>query len=353
MHLSDIAQFRRRERTGLASQLRTVALAAMILILVSGCVALPPARETASDTAASPAPAFPAATQTVAPAPHTKLVVYAPATPSSIPVLIAAQHMDDVEVTIFTNHAQANSLFLRGDADILVTGLSVGVDLFKNGAPVQVIDSYVAGMTYLVTHGKKVERFADLKGQEIYIPFEGSPIEEMTQFLVEQEGLVWKTDIKPIYSPFASSVELLKQGKAGAVALPEPSVTLVESQPDVYVSLNYRAKWDAATGTRTGYPQVTPFVMRDWAAAHPDVIARFNDEIAAALQTIQQDPTAAIQQTQAQLGLPDKVLLSSLGRTDFAFISSDALAEAIRGYYQTIGKPLDDTFDAFFYRSPQ
>lgn len=342
MHLSDIAQFRRRERTRLASQFQTVALAAMVLILVSGCVALPPAPEAASDAAASPAPAA-----------HTKLVVYAPATPSSIPVLIAAQHMDDVEITIFTNHAQANALFLRGDADILVTGLSVGVDLFKNGAPVQVIDSYVAGMTYLVTYGKKVERFADLKGQEIYLPFEGSPIEEMTRFLVEQEGLVWKTDIKPVYSPFASSVELLKQGKAGAVALPEPSVTLVEGQSEVYVSLSYRAKWDEATGTRAGYPQVTPFVMRDWAAAHPDVIARFNDEIAAALKTIQQDPAAAIEQTQAQLGLPDKVLRSSLSRTDFAFISSDALAEAIRGYYQTIGKPLDDTFDAFFYRSPQ
>ena len=114
--------------------------------------------------------------------------------------------------------------FLRGDVDILVTGLSVGVDLFKNGAPIQVIDSYVAGLTYLVTRGKKVDGFADLKGQEIYIPFEGSPIEEITQFFVEQEGLTWKKDLKPVYSPFASSVELLKQGKAAAVAVRSPDL---------------------------------------------------------------------------------------------------------------------------------
>ena len=94
------------------------------------------------------------ATPAGVPSAGAKLVIYAPATPSSIPILLAARHMDDAEVTIFTNHAQANALFLRGDVDILVTGLSVGVDLFKNGAPVQVIDSYVAGLTYLVTYGK-------------------------------------------------------------------------------------------------------------------------------------------------------------------------------------------------------
>lgn len=339
----------RKAQACIASRARSLVLVALTLALLSGCVPLP---STGAPTA-TPAPTAPA--QPVVSTAHSKIVIYAPATPSSIPVLLAAGHMDDVEVTIFSNHAQANSLFVRGDVDILVTGLSVGIDLFKNGTPIQVIDSYVAGLTYLVTYGKQVTSFADLKGQELYIPFEGSPIEEITQFFVEQEGLAWKTDIKPIYSPFASSVELLKQGKATAVALPEPFVSLIEGQPDMVISLNYRERWDSLTGSTNGYPQVTPFVMRDWAAAHPDVIARFNTEIAAALQAIKQDPAAAVAQTQAQLGLPAKVLLAALGRTDFAFVSSDALAETIQGYYRTIGKPLDDTFNTahFVYRGTQ
>ncbi len=326
---------------------RALVLTVLAILLLAGCVALPPA----GAPIASPTPAESAST--AVPTKHPKVVIYAPATPSSIPVILAARHMDNVEVVIFTNHAQANAEFMRGDVDILVTGLSVGVDLFKNGAPVQVIDSYVAGLTYLVTYGKEVESFADLKGQEIYIAFEGSPIEEVTQFFAEREGLTWKTDIKPVYAPFASSVELLKQGKATAVALPEPFVTLVENQPNMVIALNYREQWDRATGSSNGYPQVTPFVMQEWAAAHPDVIARFNKEIAAALKTIEQDPAAAVAQTQAQLGLPAEVLLRSLGRTDFAFVGPDALPAAIQDYYRTIGKPLDETFDAFFYHSPQ
>lgn len=304
-------------------------------------------------TSCAPLPSAPAADAGPPPTMSRALVIYAPATPSSVPILLAARHIDGAQVTIFSNHTQANAQFLRGDVDILVTGLSVGVDLFNNGAPAQVINSYVAGMTYLVTRDKKVERFADLKGQTIYIPFEGSPIEETTRFFVEREGLVWKQDINVAYAPFTSSVELLKQGKATAVALPEPSVSLIEQSPGIYISLGYRRLWDDATGSSSGYPQVTPFVNPAWAARHPDVIRRFNEEVAAALEIIQQDPVAAAAQTQGTLGLPAPVLTAALARTDFAFIDGDALSRAIRDYYQTIGKPLDESFDAFFYRSPQ
>ena len=48
--------------------------------------------------------------RTAAPSP---VVIYAPATPSSVPVLLAAQQMENAEVTIFTDHAQAHTLFLR------------------------------------------------------------------------------------------------------------------------------------------------------------------------------------------------------------------------------------------------
>jgi NitT/TauT family transport system substrate-binding protein len=312
-------------------------LAATAALLISGC------------TMPSFSPV--AATTTVASGAGSRLVIYAPATPSSIPVIIAARHMENAEITIFTNHSQAHTLFLRGDVTILVTGLSVGVEFFRDGVPVQIINSYVSGLTYLVTYGRKVDSFAEVRGQEIYIPFEGSPIEETTQFFIEQEGLTWKRDIKPVYSSFLSSVELLKQGRAANVALPEPYVSLVEKQDQVFVSLSYKQEWDALTGSAGGYPQVATFVKKDWAAAHPDLIAQVNDELANALQMIEQDPAAAVERTQAELGFPPEVLLSSLQRTDLSFSDSDKMAQEIRRYYQIIGRPLDETFDPFFYHN--
>jgi len=307
------------------------AIFVIVLAIAAGCVPVVPATPLAEST------------------PARKLVIYTPATPASIPVLLAARHIEGAEVTIFANHAQANAQFLRGEIDILVTGLSVGVELFNNGAPVQVIDSYVAGMTYLVTRGQPINDLAELKGRSVYLPFEGSPIEEVTRFFVEQAGLQWETDVRPVYAPFTSSVELLKQGRAAVVVLPEPFVSLIEGQPDLHVSLSYRELWDTLTGSGRGYPQVTPFVTREWAAANADLVARFNEEIAAALTSIQADPAGAVAQTHEALGLPEPVLAAALDRTDFAYIGGADLTDMIRGYYEAIGKPLDAAYDAFFY----
>ena len=111
-----------------------------------------------------------------------QIQIYTPPTPSSIPLILAARNLENTKVTIFANHSQAHTLFLRDDVPILVTGLSVGIDFFRQGIPVQIVNSYISGLTYLVTRGKPVQTFRELQGQELYLPFEGSPIEEITKF---------------------------------------------------------------------------------------------------------------------------------------------------------------------------
>jgi NitT/TauT family transport system substrate-binding protein len=325
-------------------QMWVAALVMVFLGLVlTACYASPTATGTSVSETPSPRPA--------SPVPSAQLRIYAPASPSSAPVVLAAQQLPNANVTIYTNHSQANTLFLRGDADILVTGLSVGVSMFENGAPVQVVNSYVTDLTYLVTYGQPVERFADLAGQEIYLPFEGSPTEEITRFLAEQDGLAWGEDIKPVYSPFPASVELLRQGKAKAVVLPEPFVSMVQGDEQIFVSLNYRQAWEAQTGGNSGYPQVAVFVNRDWAAQHSAEIEAFNQALADAIQAVQQDPVGAIEQTGSAFSFPQPVMLAALQRTGFAPLTDEALANSVLQYYQTIGEPLNAEFETFFYHN--
>ena len=233
--------------------------------------------------------------------------------------------------------------------DILVTGLSVGVGLFANGAPVQAINCNVSGLTYLVTYGRQVTTLAELKGESLYVPFEGSPIEETSRFFAEREGLAWKQDIKPVYAASDSALALLKQGKALAAALPEPFVSLAEQEPQVKVSFSYRDKWDALTGTDRGYPQVCAFARKDWLAAHPQAVKQLNEELAKAIDRVQRDPAAAALQTESDLGLKQETLLSALKRTDFELRQAGEMAQDVRGYYEVVGKPLGDAYGEFFY----
>jgi NitT/TauT family transport system substrate-binding protein len=281
---------------------------------------------------------------------QTTIIIYSPMSTSSIPVIMAAERFEDVRVELYTNQSQANAIFLRQETPLLVTGLSVGIDMYRNGVPVKAVNSFVTGLSYLVTSDITITQLSDLRGKSIYIPFEGSPIEEVTRFLTASEGLVWHKDIQVIYSPFESSTELLKQGKAEVVVLPEPSVTLVEGLPGVTVSLDLSKEWDRVTNGRNGYPQVATFADSTWALEHDTFINEFNDALAQAIKTIQTDPQGAVEQVKYRYKLPPEKILKSLSRTRYQFTTGSDLESSIESYYEIIGSPLDESYkDLYFH----
>ncbi len=276
--------------------------------------------------------------------------IYAPPTPSSIPFVLAARQMDNVDVTIFSSHSQANTLFLRGDIPILVTGLSVGINFFNNGVPIQIVNSYVSGLTYLVTRDKAVTSLKELQGQEIYLPFEGAPIEEITKFFAQQEGVQWGDELRPMYAPLQSTLKLMKQGKIAAAPLPQPLATIAAAQENIFLSFGYKDKWESITGQTDGYPQVGTFVKKEWAERHHDLIASLHQELERALRMIKDDPEQAVQQTQEVFQFPAPVLLASLKNISFALTTATVLQHDIEEYYQLLGHPLDEkAFTTFFY----
>lgn len=316
---------------------RIFLLTSLIFLVVAGCAWKLGVPE--RSTAETPTP--------LAEHPVSKMTIYAPASTSSVPVILAVKRMEGVDLTLYTNHAQANALFLRGDVDLLVTGISTGVEMRANGAPVQLVNSFVSGVSYLVTYDRKVSQWADLKGESIYLPFQGSPLEEVTAHLVKAEGLEWPDDFQPVYSPFETSVELLKQGKASAVALPEPYVSLLEGQPHLVISISYYDAWQKVHPEDHGYPQVGTLVKADWAQSHSVEIAQFNKALAEAVKQVESDPAGALDAVRGYYSLPEDVLSRSLKRTQYAFVSGKALQDVVTRYYSQVEKPFHE--DSFFY----
>lgn len=275
--------------------------------------------------------------------------VYAPVSTSSIPVIIAVQQLSGVNLVLYTDQSQANAQFIRGEAEILVSGLSVGVDMYRNGVPVQVANSFVSGLSYLVTYGETYESLQELTGKSVYVPFEGSPIDQVMQYLVTANGLEWKTDVTPVYAPFESSIALLKEGKLDAVVLPEPSVSLVSDVPNVYVSLDLAGEWDEATGVVGGYPQVASFVSSEWSSAHVDTINAFNQALQTAILQVEADPSAAVDQVKEYFKIPAEKLTNSLSRTRYSYVAGEEMQSDIELYYAVIGVALDESFKGFYF----
>lgn len=275
--------------------------------------------------------------------------VYAPASTSSIPVLLAASENENINVTLYSNQQQANTLFIRGEVPVLVTGLSVGQSLYAQEVPVQMSNSFVAGLSYLVTYGEPVESFMDLAGMEVYVPFEGSPIEDICAYFAAQEGLVWGEDITPMYAPFDSSVALLREGKAAAVVLPEPFVSLVESQEDLYVSLSFYDLWNQYNANADGYPQVGTFVNSEWAESHAAEIEEFNTALAEAITAVENDPEGTVSAVAEYYQFPEAILLNSLGRIRYDMVSGEAMQNLVDEYDAKLGSGTNESKSDFYY----
>jgi ABC-type nitrate/sulfonate/bicarbonate transport system substrate-binding protein len=91
------------------------------------------------------------------------------------------------------------------------------------------------------------------------------------------------------------------------------------------------------------------FVKALWAEQNQDVIMALNQEIEHAIQLIRENPEKALALTQAYFKFPEKILRSALSRTHFALRDSFDLKQEITRYYWILQKPLDETFNSFFY----
>lgn len=340
-----------------------------------------------------------------------QILVYAPATPSSIPLIVAAESLPDVKIKLFTSQSQAYALFLNGNVQILSTGLSVGVQFFRQGVPVRIINSYVSGMTYMVTachsdqitdkpvytHSKKKTgsteesfylntrdekkiadcdnfNFNNLRGSTLYLPFIGSPIEEVTRFFILSDGLLWKQDIHIAYGMFPEVVKLLRQKKTCYAILPEPFVSILERYDDdqnnedakdkqntsksigsdshnlinFHVACSYKEMWKKHTGDGDGYPQVGTFVKSDWAKSHSLFIDKFNQALARAIIFVVDNPGQAAKKAAFHMNFSEDILTKALGRTDFHLLQNDSMVQEIKNYYRTTGNSLNETFEKFF-----
>ncbi|MCF7885518.1 MAG: hypothetical protein K9M80_03400 [Candidatus Marinimicrobia bacterium] len=276
-----------------------------------------------------------------------KTKIMAPATPSSIPVIIAARN-NDWQVDIFHNHSKAHSLFLNGKVDILITGLSVGQKFYEQKIPIKIINSYVSGLSYFVSFQDSVNNFKSLKDKTIYLPFKGSPLEEVTKFFIAQEELSWNTDIKPQYAPFPSTVNLLLNNKIKHAVLPEPFVSrVINSNQNIKISFSYYKMWNKYTKQNNGYPQVATFIKAD-KKLDKQLLTTLNNALRKSIEFTTNYPDSALKIVKPKFKFSKNILQDALIRTHFQLFAGDTLKDVVRNYYQILGKPLDETYQDFF-----
>ena len=262
------------------------------------------------------------------------ITIMAPDNPSSLPLLIAADNIPDLEIKLFTNHAQAHSLFLAGKVSLLMTGYAVGESFAQRGVPIKMLASWVSGLNYLVTADSVYDSFLDLKGQKLYFPFQGSPIEKMSLWLAEQEGVDINNDMEIGYLPFESMLQLMRQGKIANAVMPVSSALQIVDDSRFFFSFDLNDKWFQITGSDF-YPQVCLFSNPD--ADINELFPVLINELQKACILIEQDPEKAQSLAGERLSYQPDIIKRSLELQTFKLISGKELQIALEQYFENSG----------------
>jgi NitT/TauT family transport system substrate-binding protein len=276
-------------------------------------------------------------------------------TTAALPFLMMGQEQSvpgvDLRVELFTNHAQALALLLRGDVDLLFSGTSQGWENRLDGSPIVMISTGVWGMSSLVGKDASIKGFADLKGRRIAMPFPGAPLDFQTRALLSAAKLDPDRDVTISYGAFPQSIQKVLAGQLDAVALPEPMATTMVRKNGLLRLVEYSQAWGRFTGGDRQSPQVSLFATGAYAREHAALIAALVAAWDAASRKVTAAPADAAARFAAALNT-DAVILEEATRNTLLAVPSPAEnMRRVLDYYSLVSKyfpaaprPLDDAF---------
>lgn len=236
---------------------------------------------------------------------------------------------------------------------------NMAATLYNKGVPYQLAAVNTWGVMYLVSNGVPINRWADLKGQQIGAVSKGASSDVVFKYLLSKNGLNPDKDVTLNYNP--SPVEMAQMiiaGKTDIAVLPEPWVSMVQRKnPQIKVMLDLQKEWIKLQGSDTPFAQTCLVVNKNFASKHPEIVNSFLEEYAQSIDWVNHNvqPTATLLKNH-DLGIPAELAQAAIPRCNLRYMSSQDARPAVEKYLkvlldfspETIGGKVPD--DKFYYQ---
>lgn len=322
---------------------------------------------------AAPTSTSEAATTTSAPAAKLdKLTLVAPPGPMAIPLAYIAVNnkladvADKTEVVIWENPEQLKAYVAGGQGDFVTMPSNSSAIFYNKGLKLQLLDISVWNITYLIAKDPIAGSFADIKGQSLVVPFQGSVPDLMFQYIAKAQGLDPQKDFDLRYATDPTqAAQLLLTGQADNGVISEALATAVvlqtaTAEKPLHRALAFDKAWADASGGADS--PIAGTVATASVLDKPEVIAAFEREYKAAVQWMLDNPEEAgkLVETQLpQLGLKAAVMTASLKSIAWKYTTAVDARASLEAFYQSLselspevigGKLPDDGF--YFNHTP-
>jgi NitT/TauT family transport system substrate-binding protein len=252
-----------------------------------------------------------------------------------------------------------SSKLLSGEIELATIPTNMAATLYNKGVPYQLACVNTWGVMYVVSNGKAINSWTDLKGQTVGAVAKGASSDVVFRYLLSQNGLNPDKDVTLTYNP--SPVELAQlviAGKVTLAALPEPWVSVVQSKnPKIKIGLDLQKEWTKIQGSDIPFAQTCLVVNKKFAAQHPQVIASFLKEYTQSIDWVNKNPQLAADLIKnTDIGIPADIAAAAIPRCNLKYVNSQEAKAAVTKYLEvllqfspeTVGGKIPD--DKFYYQ---
>ena len=238
------------------------------------------------------------------------------------------------EFTIAGAADELTPMLIQGKLDMVAVPANLASILYqKTQGKVMVLAINTLGVQYIVQkNGDPIENVADLKGKTVYATGKGTVNEFVMQYLFAQNGLSaddvkieWKSEPTEV-------VAMLKTAEEGVAMLPQPYVTIAQTQvPELKVSLSFEEEWgklDTDSKLITG----VMVVRKAFVEEHPEAVASFLSDYADSTAYVNEHPEEAAAWVTEFLGIPTPVATKAIPHCNISLISGEEMETALSAY---------------------
>jgi NitT/TauT family transport system substrate-binding protein len=296
-----------------------------------------------------------------------RIALYGPAAPLTIPFAVLKdqgrlrQIAHETDFTLWTNPDQLRAQVTGDKVHFAAFPTNVAANFYNKGVGLKLLNVSVWGILYLISSEPSVGSLADLKGEEIAIPFKGDMPDLVFRYLCKEQGIQSGKDFKPRYlSTPVEAAQSLVAGQVKHAILSEPAATIALMKAEncgkeLHRVLDLQEVWGQVTGRESLIPQAGIAALPSIVAEHSGIIPEFQREYGEALNWVKANPQAAGQLGTTYIeGLRAGPAAQSLQSSRLKFIAAKDAREDLEFLFHALAGLSPDTIggklpDAGFY----
>ncbi len=240
----------------------------------------------------------------------------------------------------FTSYAAPTDItgpIVSGELDIAAVPTNVAASLYnKTNGNVRVIALNTLGVLYILENGVGVKSVSDLKGKTLYATGQGSNPEYVLNYILKQNGLDPKTDLKIVYMDSAELATRMAAGTVSLCMLPVPNATTVlMKNTGVRKALDLTEEWNKVSKGST--LTMGCIVVRKNANLSDAVIASFLKEYQSSIDYVNNNIKDASQLVaKYQITGSAEIAAAAIPDSKLVCITGSKIKSSIDGYYKVL-----------------